>query len=86
MSEEKVLFEMRVTEDESGTHVEVTESPEWQSYHDPRHRFFAWVEGSFPLVSRLKQFCHRPTEHELRRTLDSLQELYDDLYGKPAES
>jgi hypothetical protein len=70
MSEEKVLFEMRVTEHG----VEVTESEEWRAYHaGPRCGIFAWAAMRKP--------SSRPTAPELRRALDSLQGLYDDLYG-----
>jgi hypothetical protein len=70
MSEERVLFEMRVTE----RGVEVTESEEWRAYHaGPRCGLFAWAAVGKPF--------RRPTAPELRRALDSLQDLYDDLYG-----
>jgi len=70
MSEGKVLFEMRITE----RGVEVSESEEWRAYH---HRspcgVFAWAAVHKP--------SRRPTAPDLRRALDSLQSLYDDLYG-----
>lgn len=82
MSEEKILFEMRITEDEQGTHLEVTESPEWEAYHRSRRPgpgpFFA------PKIKRAL-FGNRPPKHELRRALDSLQSIYDDVYGHSAD-
>ena len=72
---EKVLFELRVTEDEHGAHVHVMESPEWQAYHAPRRpRPFVWAEFR-------KAFRPRAAERDLRQALDSLQSIYDDLYG-----
>jgi hypothetical protein len=71
MSEEKVLFEMRITEHG----VEVTESEEWRAYHHrSRCGAFAWAA--------VRKQSQRPTAPELRRALDSLQSLYDDLYGR----
>jgi len=70
MSEGKVLFEMRITD----RGAEVTESEEWRAYHRrSRCGVFAWAAMSKP--------SRRPTAPELRRALDSLQSLYDDLYG-----
>jgi len=70
MSEERVLFEMRVTE----RGVEIYESEEWRAYHaGPRCGIFAWAA--------MRQPSRRPTAPELRRALDSLQGLYNDLYG-----
>ncbi|NLX09019.1 MAG: hypothetical protein GXY36_05145 [Chloroflexi bacterium] len=72
---EKVLFELRVTEDEHGAHVHVMELPEWRAYHaPPRPRLFTWAELR-------KAFQPRPAERDLRQALDSLQGIYDDLYG-----
>jgi hypothetical protein len=74
MSEGKVLFEMHITEHG----VEVYESEEWCAYHaSPRCGVFAWAAVRKP--------SRRPTAPELRRALDSLQGLYDDLYG-PVEA
>jgi hypothetical protein len=70
MSEGKVLFEMHITE----RGVEVYESEEWRAYRaGPRHGVFAWAAVCKP--------SRRPTAPELRRALDSLQGLYNDLYG-----
>jgi hypothetical protein len=83
---EKILFEMRVSSDETGLHVEINASPEWRAYHRPRRGRFAWVgcggdEDQEP-GARIK----RPAAHDLRRALDSLQNIYDDLYSSPAET
>lgn len=78
---EKILFEMRVSRDQSGTHVEINASPEWRAYHRPHHRAFAWMgccEDEGPARE------DKSTAADLRRTLDSLQSIYDDLYGRPA--
>jgi hypothetical protein len=81
MSEEKVLFELRVTQDEQGIHTEVTESPEWETYHANRRPrpFFA------PMIRRAL-FGSRYSKQELNRALESLQGIYDDVYGQHAES
>jgi len=62
---------MRVTE----RGVEVYESEEWRACQDrPCGGLFVWAAVRRP--SR-----RRPTAPELRRALDTLQGLYDDLYG-----
>jgi hypothetical protein len=87
MSEEKVLFEMRITEDERGRRIEITESPGWKAYYASRP-----TPGSLTWISRRALFkerprrVHRPGAQELRHALDSLQGIYDDLYGHPAEA
>jgi len=71
MSEEKVLFEMRITEHG----WQIYESPEWQASHRPRG-----------LLTGLFRRIHRARAENLRQSLDSLQNIYDDLYGHPARS
>jgi hypothetical protein len=75
---EKVLFEMRVTRDENGTHVEIHASPEWRAYHRSRRRV-AW--GRCREDDSTDRF---PSAADLRHALDSLQGIYDDLYGANA--
>jgi hypothetical protein len=84
MAEEKVLFEMRVTEDAHGAHVEIHESWEWKAYHRARREAgpFAWLERCGESV---KAHVNRARQQELRRTLESLQGLYNEVYGQPAE-
>ena len=84
---EKVLFEMRVTSDEDGTHVEIHASPEWRAYHRPRRPMrFAWG-GCWEEKDASTRAEPRPAADDLRRALDSLQGIYDDLYGaKPARA
>ena len=82
---EKVLFEMRVSRDENGTHIEINASPEWRAYHRPSHRrAFMWMgccgDDDSPPEAKSS------TAADLRRALDSLQNIYDDLYGRPAEA
>ena len=67
---EKVLFEMRVPQDEHGAHVEIHTSPEWDAYHNPRRKIRAFRE-------KRKSSA---TNH-LRDTLNSLQNIYDDIYS-----
>jgi hypothetical protein len=74
---EKVLFEMRVTRDEDGTHIEIHASPEWRACH---HRF-AWGRCREEDSTHV---AHRPSAADLRHALDSLQGIYDDLYGANA--
>jgi hypothetical protein len=76
---EKALFEMRVTRDENGTHVEINASPEWRAYHRPRRRF-AWGE-CWEEMDDSTRAAHHPSAADLRHALDSLQGIYDDLYG-----
>jgi hypothetical protein len=87
MSEDKVLFELRITEDEDGLHVEVNESPEWQAYHAARH---SEGEGCLTAVMDALHHVHdeisRHQETRLRHTLDMLQGLYDDLYSSRANA
>lgn len=82
---EKVLFELRVSQDESGTHTIVNESEEWKAYKQDRAPF-----SPCPPLPRLmgKLIRHRirRAEDDLRDAVDSLQAIYDDLYGRaPAE-
>jgi hypothetical protein len=88
---EKVLFEMRVIRDDDGTRVEVNAAPEWQARHRPRHQaFLEWMgccgkdthHESYEATRETK----RPAADDLRRALDSLQHIYDDLYGNSAEA
>ena len=79
---EKVLFEMRVTRDENGTHVEINASPEWRAYHRPRRRF-TWG-GYCEERDDSTRAAHHPSAADLRHVLDSLQGIYDDLYGAQA--
>jgi hypothetical protein len=79
---EKVLFEMRVTRDENGTHVEIHASPEWRAYHRSRRRF-AW-DGYEEGTGDPAHAAHHPSAADLRHALDSLQGIYDDLYGANA--
>jgi hypothetical protein len=86
-SEVKVLFEMTISED--GTRIEIYESPEWQDYHaqrppfrrepGPLPPFIAWFQAR-------REQSARSRKENLRRALDSLQDIYDDLYGKAAGS
>jgi hypothetical protein len=77
---EKVLFEMRVTRDENGTHIEIHASPEWRAYHRSRRRFaWGWARSGDPARA-----AHHPSAADLRHALDSLQGIYDDLYGANA--
>lgn len=91
---EKVLFEMRVSEDDDGTHVEINAAPEWHAAHDEvhgrrhrgrHHHGFAWM-GCCGAEHREHGKSRRSAADDLRRTLDSLQQLYDDLYGSSAEA
>jgi hypothetical protein len=85
---EKILFEMRVNSGEHGTRVEISASPEWHAYHQPhhpRHRLFAWADCCGDDHDREDEH-RRPAANDLRRALDSLQSIYDDLYGSPAEA
>jgi hypothetical protein len=69
---EKVLFELRV----NGDQVEIYTAPEWDEYHNPQLRFRAF---------RKKR--KRSAADSLRHTLDSLQDIYDDLYNNsPAQA
>jgi len=83
---EKVLFEMRITEDEGGAHVHVFESTEWKARHPrgyghpPRPKFL------MRFMCRPHPHHHGPRREDLREALDSLQSIYDDLYGHPAEA
>ena len=74
MSQETILFELRVTE----RGVEVYESEAWRAYHQ---------------THRPRRFRSRParggqrrptTPGEVRRSLESLQRVYDELYRAPA--
>lgn len=78
---EKVLFEMRVSSDEHGTHIEINASPEWRAFHRPKR---AWWTGCCDDDDEREE--KRPAADDLRRALDSLQSIYNDLYGKPAEA
>jgi hypothetical protein len=80
---EKVLFEMRVIHDEHGTHVEINASPEWRAYHRPPRRF-AWGERWEETDDSTRAEHHHPSAADLRHALDSLQDIYDDLYGANA--
>jgi hypothetical protein len=85
---EKVLFEMRVSTDEDGTRVEINVSPEWRDYHRPRRsrpRLFAWADCCGDDDHEREEAHRRPAAADLRRALDSLQSIYDDLYS-PAEA
>jgi hypothetical protein len=86
---EKVLFEMRVRQDDDGTHVEINTAPEWQEAHRQRHarhhHLFAWM-GCCGAEHHKHGESHRPAAEDLHRTLDSLQQLYDDLYGSSVEA
>lgn len=74
MSQETILFELRVTE----RGVEVYESEAWRAYHRT-HR----TPRTHKRPARGGQ--HRPTTPgEVRRTLESLQRVYDELYRAPA--
>jgi hypothetical protein len=75
---EKVLFEMRVSSDENGTHIEINASPEWRAFHRPK-----WAGCCDDDHKREEK---HPAADDLRRALDSLQSIYDDLYGRPAEA
>jgi len=82
---EKVLFEMRVRADEDGTHVEINASPEWRARHRARrrpgpHGVFAWA-GCCGADDDPAPRRESPMADDLRRALDSLQRVYDDLYG-----
>lgn len=79
---EKVLFELRVSQDESGTHTIVTESEEWKAYK----RDHAPCPPLPRLMGKLIRHRIRRAEDDLRDAVDSLQAIYDDLYGRaPAE-
>jgi hypothetical protein len=81
---EKVLFEMRVSAD---GHVEVTESPEWRAYHARRGCApLGWLRDRLPSEPRTRRTPDHHAAHELRRALDSLQGIYDDLYGRRARA
>jgi hypothetical protein len=93
---EKVLFEMRVSQDDDGTHVEINASPEWREAHGERsahgehdarhhHRFAAWM-GCCGDAHHGPHESRRPAADDLRRALDSLQHIYDDLYGSSVEA
>lgn len=89
---EKVLFELRVHEDDGAARIEIHESEEWRGYHRARHADragcgpFVWVQhlccdddesAEAPSEPRKRT----PRADDLRRALDSLQGIYDDLYG-----
>jgi hypothetical protein len=88
MSEEKILFEMRISED--GARADFYESPEWQAYHAPRreHGPLAWDAcwGLFKWFRQQRAAASRSRKDEVRRALESLQGIYDDLYGHSAGS
>lgn len=78
---EKVLFELRVSDDENGRHTTVTELEEWKAYQQDR--------ASSPpcpplprLMGKLIRHRIRRAEDDLRDAVDSLQAIYDDLYGR----
>jgi hypothetical protein len=86
---EKILFEMRVNSGEHGTRIEISASPEWYDYHRlrrPKHRLFAWADGCGDDDHEREDECGQPAADDLRRALDSLQNIYNDLYGSPAEA
>lgn len=88
----KVLFEWRLIEDENGLHEEVTESSEWVAYHSqppvlPWQRVLSRIQDALPpLVDKARRRVHPAAEQDVRRALDSLQGIYDDLYGPPAQT
>lgn len=64
---DQVLFELRVQPDGEGCpRWQVYTAPEWEAYHQHRGKRRA-AAGS--------------TADDLRRVLDSLQTIYNDLYG-----
>ncbi len=65
---EKVLFEMRYDEAQKG--YTVTESAEWRAYHR-RGKFFF----------RAVRFKHERRKAAVEHALESLQQMYDDLYA-----
>jgi len=94
---EKVLFEMRVSQDADGTHVEINATPEWRAAHSAahsaahgarhkrHHHLFAWADCCRAAVHGHSE-SRRPAADDLRRALDSLQHIYDDLYGSSVEA
>lgn len=74
---EKVLFELRVTPDG----VTVTESPDWVAYH-ARRGGDSWLGGLKAWIDARRK-ARRDT---IRRQLDSLQGIYNDLYTETEAS
>ncbi len=72
---ETILFELRVTE----RGIEVTESETWRAYHAARAHGQPW-----PFRRRVHRW-QLPFRRNLRQRLDTLQTIYDDLYGSPAD-
>lgn len=78
MSEEKVLFEMRISRQQDGVHISIKTSLEWRAYHARQRGPQRWKQWRTHHRARVQE--------DLRRAYDTLQNIYDDLYQSPAVS
>lgn len=73
---DKVLFELRVNADGSTT---ITTSAEWDAYHATRRGRWRREVRFGP-----RHETHKATKtHDLRAALNSLENIYNDLYAEP---
>lgn len=83
---EKVLFEIIATESKGNCKIEIRQGTESYTIHNCNKDnngapCFAWVNIGTPPKRNIKR-----SQRHFRRSLDTLERLYEDLYGGPKQS